>query len=379
MKPHTYRAVPPVARINLGDKPRLSEAFGHGNGQTPEISAAPSESAYSFPVQSGIDGALVFQPPGSLIVPSTLVNGQTPGYAAMWAPDADCPLAVVFRASAGGQKISSKPLIVLPGQILRPHGLTKEMGRGGFAGYDLGLPYGWLGGGVGRLLVFKTPDSHIGQASAEPREVLFHSTQLTIGQDFTHIPNWPQNPLTKSSGGTGGGDATHASQDWNAVPWVLTGAPQWVGAQGVPVPNWPSRFPWPNAFGTDASSGRTKLAMGGTASGDEGGLPRLSVRCTRVVLSLQDVNLPAANEGSVTAYVVPPSTLAVPDTGVLRTAPQVQFLTFNAADPNGFSTIEVTNGPLVTMGGDDAAVGLASGDASLQGKVVSVFRYGVLG
>src|SRR4051812_17681642 len=378
MRPNAFR--PPVVTINPKAPARLSDAFAQ-DAEAPEQSSAPTESVSSFPVQSAIDGTIVYQPPGNLIVPGTLIEGQTPGYAAMWSPDADCPMVLVFKASAGGQRVSSKPLIVLPGQLVRPHGLTKEGGRGGFSGYDIGLPYGWLGGGVGRLLVFKTPDAHVAQVSGSPREVLFHQTQLTIADAFTNIPTWPQTPATRTAGGTGGGGASTASQNWNATPWDITGTPQWVGPQGTPVPNWPSRFPWPNAYGSDAASGLAQQPMGGALSGKPGGTPRISVRPTRVVLSLQTVNKPGnMGSGNVIAYVVPPSTQAVPANGVLRKYPQVQYITFPQGDANGLSTVEVDSGPLVSSAGDDAAVGLVSdADASLNGVTVSVFRYGVLG
>lgn len=361
------RPVVPKATINpVGGSERLSEAFQPGESQVPETSSPPSERVFSAEIQSKTDGTLVYQPPGELIVASTEFEdgAQTAGYSAMISPDAECPVAVRFRA--GAQKSPSKPLIVLPGQVFRPHGLPRSMSRGSFSGLDVGLPFGWLGGGNARLLIFKTEDAHVRSAQAEPREVLFHVTRLTIATAFNTIPNWPANPLVP----------TQASAAWNAVPWVLTGNPEWVGANGTPVPNWPTRFPWRNAYGTDLTTGQTQLPMGGQPDGQPGGEPRMSVRPTRVVMTLQTPNVPAAiGSGAVTAYVVPPSNIA----DAQRVRPAVQYLTFNAGDPNGFSSIEVKDGPLLTMGGDDAAVGLLSGDASLNNVNVSVFRYGVLG
>lgn len=357
----------PKATINpVGGGERLSEAFRPGESQVPETSSPPTERVFSAPYQSATDGTLVYQPPGELIVAATEFEdgAQTAGYSAMWSPDADCPIAVRFRA--GAQKSPSKPLIVLPGQVIRPHGLPRSMERGSFSGLDVGLPFGWLGGGNGRLLIFKTEDAVVRSAQAEPREVLFHVTRLTIAAAFNAIPNWPANPLVPGT----------ASAAWNAVPWVLTNSPQWAGGNGTPVPNWPTRFPWRNAYGSDATTGQTQLPMGGRPDGQPGGEPRLSVRPTRVVLTLQTPNVPAAmGSGAVTAYVVPPSNIA----NAQRTYPAVQYLTFNAGDANGFSSIEVKDGPLLTMGGDDAAVGLLSAEAAMQGVNVSVFRYGVLG
>jgi hypothetical protein len=196
-----------------------------------------------FPYQSFCDPAfrergVVAQPPNDPIVNPQ--EQQCPGYAIGLHPSSQTPVAIEFRV--GGQKSSSAPLILKPGQIERPHGLPRGSRGGAFSGFRWGIPFGWLGGGMATLHVFQTSDD---VAWPGDSEVLFHRTNMII-----------LDPAALLAG---------------------TNAPL----------NWPLRFPWPNAvFG----------ALGAVGNA-QGGSPSISIaRPTRVIMRLRMTGLAVASD-----------------------------------------------------------------------------------
>lgn len=113
---------------------------------------------FDFPWQSFFDStqlgqALAVQSPNDLIVADTLNTIPTPGFWAGLHPDSQVPVAVKFKSSAGVN--DSQVMILTPGQIVKPHGCAP------FSGVDVGLPFGWLGGGSAQIVIGKTPAADV--------------------------------------------------------------------------------------------------------------------------------------------------------------------------------------------------------------------------
>lgn len=191
---------------------------------------------HEWPVQSYFDStllenAILVQPSGSLIVPSTLNEAQLNGYAVGLHPSSQAPIAIDFRVGAGA---TSGVLVLRPGQIITPTGGVPGSGTPThFSGFRYGLPYGWLGGGAVTLCVLHTPSAEVDWSGSFP-EIIYHRIRVPI-----------------------------------LVPADLTAA----GARNNARYNWPGRFPWAQAgFGTN------KLAQGGK--------PILSVTPTKTLAIL---------------------------------------------------------------------------------------------
>jgi hypothetical protein len=145
------------------------------------------------------------------------LNEQVTGVGFALHPSSQTPVAVAPNRDGGGSGGSA--VILKPGQVYYP--------GGEFRSFDWGLPYGWLGGGLAQLLVICEKDADLFWTT-EP-EVIFHRVTLPIYETAA-------NPANIS-------------------------------------PNWPMRFPWPNAI-----SNSTGAAV---AQGDQ---PALVVVPTRTVL-----------------------------------------------------------------------------------------------
>jgi len=273
----------------------------------------------------GVD-AIRPQPPNDPIVSVTEKEDQISGYAVGLHPSSETPIAIEFRT--GGQQGSSAVHILKPGEILRPHGLPRGQAAGSFSGIRWGLPFGWLGGGLVTLVVFRTPDSDV--LWHGNKEVVFHRLTLPVIQPA-------------------------------AVPASL----------GY---NWPTRFPWPLAI-NDAVN-----AQGGSAV--------LHVEPTRLVMALRppsDVPLvapismrilyQATDEFGFNAYDV-------------ATA-QVQFVdeVWGSWSEAGMAGAAIAARPMMEMPSLDGRIGAnaggitlvdLSGTAALSGAYVDIVRYGRL-
>lgn len=130
----------------------------------PEISAPSVQVTNRYAFQSYFDDtllekAVLVAAPNEPIIASTKKHETIPGYAIGLHPSSECPVAIEFEI--GGQPSSSSAITLVPGQIIRPHGLPRGMESGNFSGFTYGLPMGWLGGGVVNLHVFPTSDADV--------------------------------------------------------------------------------------------------------------------------------------------------------------------------------------------------------------------------
>ncbi|MBP6479888.1 MAG: hypothetical protein KA310_03480 [Pseudomonadales bacterium] len=210
-----------------------SEAMKLRAGQPPVI--VP----HVYPLQSIFDASgegftplpgqgLLEQPVSSDgIVKSTRGTFDSSGFAVGNAPWSESPLAVVFATPSSG------PIILRPGEVMTPFAHGWE---GGFA---YGLPFGWLGGGLVAMHVFRSPGT-LPKWEASTREILFHRFRTVVRASSLTAP--------------------------------ATG-----------VYNLPTRFPWDFAYRTS-----------GTKALQQNGDPLVSVQPTRMVLQLgENVALPA--------------------------------------------------------------------------------------
>lgn len=279
----------------------------------------------TFKYQSYFDStlrekALIQQPRNEPIV--DVQETQMSGYAIGLHPDSEAPVAVQFLV--GGQGSSSAPLLLKPGQIVRPHGLPKGLSSGSFSGFRYGLPFGWLGGGNVTLFVFQTADAKANWI--DNTEVIFHRARYVIKAGAGALFN---------------------------------------------TPNWPMRFPWVNAlYGTNSvpQSGQPVIAIARpsrilvtvrlTSLADPGGTIRMYVQGS------QDFGLDSAGDPIVTEAVF--TEIPVPGYAVYAGVPVA-----------GFPTFEIT-GPAARLAADDGTVEFVSELAALQGATVDVVRYGYL-
>lgn len=184
----------------------------------------------SFTLQSYLDNsfenltptpgnAILEQPTNRGIVDSTLKQYQAGGFAVGLAPWSESPMSVIFR------KPDSAALVLRPGHILVPYP------KGFTGGFDYGLPFGWLGGGLSALYVFRSRDS-LPDWSGTQKEVLFHRFRTKI---------------------------------------ITTSLTQ----PAVQRRNWPTRFPWMQSWRGN-----------GTNAENQTGKPIVSVKPTRTLLRL---------------------------------------------------------------------------------------------
>lgn len=277
------------------------------------------EIPFDFPIQSIFNVAvaqygILPQPKNAQIVQSTLEPKTIPCYAVAAPPDNECPVAIQFYAN--GARGKSGVLRLTPGQIVRPHGLQGDGSSGSAGGFDFGLPFGWLGGGRGRLIIFKTADSYLRYiAQAGGSELLFHQIALPI-----------------------------------------------VAADGAVPPNWPRAFPWPHAESQVDASGTAQ-----SAPRDQAGKPYLTVRATKTVYEL------VCNSGGAFGG-------AVVNVFVHRggAAPAFQSsLNFPPTTGNFNSIIYQPANEIDQGAGDDAYIVFQN--AALVAFSINVYRYGVLG
>lgn len=237
--------------------PQVARSFGQahgnvGNGRSalPETSRAPEQIPLIFALQSFMDSSFeAFTPPAQAVltqptnvgfVQSTIQEKQTPGFTVGLAPWSEFPLAVRFKSS--GIAGTSTPLVLRPGEVLIPHGGPAGENTDrliNFSALDFGLPFGWLGGGMGTLYIFKTPAS-IPLWNTDRRELLFHRFRTVLRETSLVAP----------------------------VPARV---------------NWPTRFPWTQVF-----------RGAGASSVDQRGQPVLSMEPTRTLMRLIG-NVPTAD------------------------------------------------------------------------------------
>jgi len=257
-------------------------------------------------------------------------QGQDSGYGLALAPWSETPIAVRFRSS--GQSVGSSVFILRPGDVVFPSRSRP------FSGFEWGLPFGWLGGGLASIAILPSPETDIGWGGVR-RELLFQRFQTSILAAASLV-----------------NDA------------AMTGALKY---------NWPLRFPFVQQRREDA-----------TATYDQSGTPTLAVEPTRTQLILHATNGALANPATMRALIVRPKETTPAATYALYET-IAQDITWEqwaqVGSPSNYlqlQQVEFSSGPLVSLGGDNTGVSglILVGDsgALLAGLKVDVLRYGKL-
>lgn len=293
--------------------------------------AAPTQQiSQRFPYQSYYDDtlletALLSQNTNSPIVDTALTKTRTeqiPGYAVGLHPSSETPVAMQFLV--GGQPSSAQAITLVPGQIVRPHGLPRGMTDGSFSGFKWGIPFGWLGGGLSTLVVFQTPDADASWPGN--KEILFHRQRMII-EDLASLP---------------------------------TNAPK----------NWPIRFPWVQAFS-------------GTSPANQNGQPAIALQPTKTIMRLRLSALAAPTDMRVIFQETQDFDVSAAD-AIIATPVSAFDLTWGTWASAGAGNLG-TQYQLLSLddlgyrlGADNGGVVLASSSADLIGQYVDVARYGRL-
>lgn len=332
-----------------GGSPRVLDS-----GAGPIITYAKSFTYQSYFSTSLQHLALLAQPPGKLINEATIGDVQIGGFALALHPASETPVMVQFRVT--GNSGASAPMLLKPGQIIRPTGLLPGV-KTAFAGFSWGLPYGWLGGGLAQLLLLQSPDADI--YSPGNQEVPFHRFTARIL------------PYTT---------ATAADKLPSAANWPC---------------NWPTKFPW---FGAKSDTDV------------QGGAPILKVKPTRTILRLSKETIATVGGAPMRALMMGTDHLDANSstnqdaslqtaTGVIAVATPkgiIQDMVWGNSSPVGTDTgattptqhqyLEFKDGMLVGLGCERSAssgVVFISGAASTEiddaASYVDVLRLGEIG
>lgn len=271
-----------------------------------------------FPLQSFFSStnfaqALVVQTRGSGIVLGDTkpdVKGEFIGLA----PNSQTPIA--FRPLSVDGKVGGQTIVLTPGQVMRMR----------INGFEWGLPFGWLGGGLATLVVSNNEQAYI---------------------------NWPQ----------------------QKVEVLLQRFRAQIQADGSPatrtfITTQPNRFPWPSAQRADV------------AVTSQAGQPTLAPEPTRISLRLRVNNLAAPADMRILTQAN--DDLDIGSDGLTPGTTDFTYVdvTFPAAPAGiaavGFPVVEIVGVP-ARIGGDIAAVALVDltgAAATLTNQFVDILRYG---
>lgn len=277
----------------------------------------------SYYSDSLLEKAILTQNPNDPIVASTLKTETIPGYAIGLHPCSETPVAIVFQI--GGQPSTAGAITLVPGQVVRPYGLPHEASSGSFSGFNWGLPFGWLGGGLATIVVFQTPDSDVSWGGCN--EILFHRQRLVIA-DMAALP-------------------ANASK------------------------NWPMRFPW-------------QQALSGATSFVQKGQPNLIVEPTKILMRLRLNTLAAP--ALMRIIFQGDQDFDIDSTGAQVATPVVaidkSWGTWASAGAGNLAAqhqLLSMDDRVFRLGADNGGVCFASSNAALIGQYVDVARYGKLG
>lgn len=303
-----------------------------------EINSPVFQISEVFKYQSYFDStllqkAILDQPLGQPIVPSTKKFAQAQGYAVGLCPSSQTPIAISFKT--GGQAGSSGPIIMKPGQIVRPAGVIPGKSNA-FSGFDWGLPYGWLGGGMATLYVFPTPDADV--RWAEGAEVIFHRARYAVKQ-----------------------------------PSDLTAA----GSFNNAPKNWPLRFPW------------TQAVSGSNSYGQQGKAAIAIAEPTRTLLVLRTAGAALANPATMRVMYQGTNDVGLDSASAVSLTEDpvfddIIFPSYSNLGTSGHLAAQdpglLYTGLIARLAADDGGICLvdASGTAALNGLFVDICRYGRL-
>lgn len=271
-----------------------------------------------------LEKAILLQAQNEPIVDSTLKRSNVGGYSFGLHPASQTPVAV--QPIIGGQGGSPQAVILVPGQIYRPHGRPGNE-AGHFSGLNWGLPFGWLGGGMATLYVFPSADADV-HWNGRP-EIIIQRQRMAIIQPA-------------------------------AMP-------------GAAPKNWPFRFPW-----TQAVRGADSVSQKGA------GLISLG-EPTRTLISLRSDSL--TNPASARFVFHEDNDFDLDAAGAVI-PDQARFIdyTFGSYAVSGAANLtsqypvdDLSTGPINRLAADDGGMMImdASG-GSLAGLFVDVVRYGRL-
>jgi len=296
----------------------------------PETNAPSQQISRLFAYQSyfsdtELERAILVQNPNEPIVQSTLKEEQIPGYAIGLHPSSQTCIALQFKV--GGQATSSMPHVMKPGQILRPHGLPPGVKSGAFSGFQWGIPFGWLGGGLATIVVFQTADADV--AWPGNIEIPFHRQRMQI----TSIAGAPANARK----------------------------------------NWPLRFPWTRALRT-------------TSDIQQQGLPAVSINPTRTLMSLRLESIATATNMRIIAQETNDFDLDSAGAVIATPARFKDFVWPTYTDPGiagnlgAAYPLEWMPNEIVRLAADDGGIALVDLDGGvLTNAYVDIVRYGTVG
>ncbi|MFA6118122.1 MAG: hypothetical protein WC729_29315 [Sphingomonas sp.] len=303
-------------------------------------SGAPVVLPHIFDYQSwfnttNLAKAIAVQAAGQIIASTTKRSEDLAGYGVGLDPMSETPVALEFKGTSS--KLGTSPVILKPGQVLFPFGREAD---DHFQGFDWGLPYGWLGGGLGRLNVFRSPRAEV-DWSGRP-EIIIQRQRMEI----------------------------------------LAAGADLVGyntAASVPR-NWPTMFP------------PLGLQRAGTQAVNQAGHPAIAVEPTKIVMRLNTPFAALASASTVRFLMYGTKGLDTTSTGALDTTYACyEDVTFPVLVEKGInatpkqSSVVVLSGdrPLVRLGCDLSAGGgviaIDYGDGEiLGGMYLDIIRYGRL-
>lgn len=268
--------------------------------------------------------AILSQPSGDQIVPSTLTSSDLSGWGVGLHPSSETPVAIRFKT--GAQQGASAVYHLKPGQTLWPQGPGLRGEPAQFSGFEWGLPFGWLGGGAATLIIFRAPHAKTNWIDAA--ELVYHRV---------------------------------------TVPIVAL-----AGVAASPSLNWPTRFPWPGA-------------VQGSNSLSQAGQPVLSVTPTRTMMRLRMGTLVAPQ--TMRCYFIGSDVFDVGSSGLTTLNAQVAAVdvtwgTWTSLASANFATqyqTQISTGELERIGCNNGAlVCVESSPATLAGQFVDFIRYGRL-
>lgn len=308
-----------------GGKPSVVEHTILPDTDSPGVAMTQLFAYQSYYDDTLLEKALLVQSQNEPIVGSTLLKSNVGGYAFGLHPSSQAPVAI--RPIVGGQGASPQAIILKPGQVYRPHG--RPGGRPGhFSGFEWGLPFGWLGGGVCTLYVFPSPDADV--AWTGDAEVLYHRARHVIVSPGTLPANAPK--------------------------------------------NWPLRFPWTQAVRAAGSISQKGAAIVSISNP------------TRILMSLRLPSLASADTMRMLIHESNDMDLDSAGAVIAGLARFIEYTwgTYTAGGGAGnlstqYPVVEITGGPVVRMAADDGGITLVDMSAgSLTGAYVDIARYGRL-
>lgn len=272
-----------------------------------------------------LEKALLIQSSNEPIVGSTMTEVKIGGYALALHPSSQTPVAVL--PLVGGSGAAPSPIILRPGQVYRPHG-RPGMGSGNFSTFKMGLPFGWLGGGMATVYVLPSSDAKVDWVGEAP-EIIYHRQRMQI-----------------------------------VAPAALPANARF---------NWPLRFPW-----TQALRGATAISQAGK--------PIVGIaRPTRVLMSLRLASLGAAATMRIIYQGTNDMDLTSAGAVIATPARFTEYVWGQYAANGGAGNLSLNypvvemNGEIVRLAADDGGVQLVDMSASaLTNAFCDVVRYGIL-